>query len=124
MRPPKTIYFMKPVGMAGPVKIGCSRWPADRLRDIETWSPFPLELIAAGVGCHRLEFFIHRRFEHLRSHREWFHISDDLLACIERVKSGASVADAFGAVPIIRRAKYEAAASLKGYRPTDARAAA
>lgn len=34
------VYFIKPIGMDGPIKIGCSDKPARRLITLAAWSPF------------------------------------------------------------------------------------
>lgn len=40
-----TVYFVKPVGMDGPIKIGCTTTPAARIESLTIWSPFPLEVL-------------------------------------------------------------------------------
>ena len=95
------IYFMRPVGQVGPIKIGCSRWPDHRLRDISNWSPLPLELIATGPGNFKLERALHDKFADSRSHKEWFHPNDILLGAIAKVADGTSIEEAF-AVGVIR----------------------
>ena len=99
----KKIYFIKPVGMAGPIKIGCSKWPEHRLVEIGRWSPIDLEIMARGAGSHELERFIHRMFADQRSHKEWFHSTPELVNRINLVKAGADVAAAFGAVAYYRK---------------------
>ena len=47
MRQQRYVYFIKPVGMEGPIKIGCSIMPTERLEGLAVWSPFPLEIVAA-----------------------------------------------------------------------------
>lgn len=92
---PSHIYFMKPVEMPGPIKIGCSRFVGQRLDTLMAWSPFPLETMASAVGDFRLERHLHDRFAHCRLHKEWFDPSIDLLERIEKVRCGASIMDAF-----------------------------
>lgn len=84
----KYVYFIKPVGMDGPIKIGSSAVPADRLLDLSVWSPFPLEIIGAAPGNCRDEKFLHTRFADLHSHREWFRSSPGLRRTIERILAG------------------------------------
>lgn len=50
--PGKSIYFIRPVGQRGPIKIGCSYLPLDRLRGLCQWSPLPLEVVATCDGQH------------------------------------------------------------------------
>jgi hypothetical protein len=116
---PKHIYFLRPVGHEGPIKIGCSAWPADRLRVIAHWSPIPLELAAHALGDHTLERALHRKFAATRSHKEWFLASDELTAGIAAVAAGALVADAFGFATVLRNSKYR---SRVVYRPAEERA--
>lgn len=117
----KQVYFIKPVGMDGPIKIGCSKWPEHRLVDLSIWSPFPLEIIASGEGSHELERFIHRMFAESRSHKEWFHATPDLVARILRVQAGMDIVAAFGAVAYFSKGKYPS--TQPKYRPAMAEAA-
>lgn len=84
----KRVYFIKPIGFQGPVKIGCSVSPDNRRDTLETWSPFPLEVIAEIDG----DFAIERRFHaycaetHLR--REWFAWSDRIAETVEAINAG------------------------------------
>lgn len=88
------VYFMKPVGMEGPIKIGCSEAPEERLLTLAAWSPFPLEVIATIPGNFDLEAKVHNRFAHLHSHKEWFRIGPDLRACVFRLNRGLSIEQA------------------------------
>lgn len=88
---PNLIYFVKPVGLDGPVKIGCSHLPADRLMTLAAWSPFPLELIGTAPGGYQQEDFLHRCFANSHSHREWFHSTPDLHAAIKKIVASGSV---------------------------------
>ena len=88
------IYFMRPQGSVGPIKIGCSRWPDKRLVEISHWSPVPLELIAVAAGSFKLERYLHEKFGDTRMHKEWFVATPELLAAIDRVIGGQSIMDA------------------------------
>lgn len=112
--PEKFIYFIRPTGAVGPIKIGCTRFPDYRLDDLCRWSPVPLELITFGVGNFLLERHLHDRFDHCRSHKEWFDPTPELLAAIEMVKSGESIESAFR---VTRRAR-KATPSALVYRRT------
>lgn len=94
--PEKQIYFIRPVGAVGPIKIGCSRWVDERLASLMLWSPTPLEVITYAEGDVRLEFCVHRMFADHRLHKEWFAPAPALLEAIDRVKAGQSILDAFG----------------------------
>lgn len=91
MSRPSYIYFIKPVGMSGPIKIGCSYTPKGRLSTLSTWSPFALEIVATIEGGQKLERNIHECFADLHSHREWFHAGTHLIEAIEKIKSGVPV---------------------------------
>lgn len=87
MRREKHIYFLRPVGALGPIKIGCSVAPTTRLRDFEIWSPHLLELVATAPGEHREEGILHQMFGDQRRHGEWFEYSEqlgDLVAYVQR----------------------------------------
>ena len=82
------VYFIKPIGMAGPIKIGCSQSPDIRRSSLETWSPFPLEIIAELGGNEVLERRFHTKFAASRRTREWFDVSAALLTAIEQIQAG------------------------------------
>lgn len=81
---PKQVYFLKPVGMKGPIKIGSSRLPEARLTNMVRWSPLPLEMIGSVPGSTADEVYLHRCFVRDHLHHEWFHWSDALLEAIAR----------------------------------------
>jgi len=85
---PKKVYFIKPIGMDGPIKIGCSAAPDTRRSTLETWSPFPLEIIAEIEGGEQLERRFHAKFTAQHKSREWFSVSADLLVTIEAINAG------------------------------------
>lgn len=93
-KPELFIYFLRPVGMDGPIKIGCSLRPGERLAALMAWSPFPLEIVATAPGNFGIEGKIHRCFSDCHFHSEWFHAKPHLLAAIEAIKGGAAIADA------------------------------
>jgi hypothetical protein len=85
----RRVYFIKPVGHDGPIKIGCSYSPDSRRSTLACWSPFPLEIVAEIAGGFDLERRFHARFVHLHSRREWFNWAPDLQAVIDEIVSGA-----------------------------------
>lgn len=84
----RRVYFIKPVGMIGPVKIGCSKSPDNRLSCLATWSPFALEIVASVEGDFLLERRFHAAFLHLHERREWFRWAPDLQLVIDQVARG------------------------------------
>lgn len=79
------VYFIKPVGLDGPIKIGHSWCPANRLIDLGAWSPWPLELVGHVSSPSEDERFLHRCFADCHSHREWFHSTVRLRETIARI---------------------------------------
>lgn len=90
----KRVYFIRPVGEDGPVKIGCSHEPIHRLKSVQVWSPLLLEVAAYAEGSHDHERAMQRMFIEDHLHGEWFRASDKLNRII------ASVA-ATGALPLM-----------------------
>jgi hypothetical protein len=88
------IYFMKPVGFPGPIKIGFSNDPMKRLKSCATWSPIRLQVIATADGDRTIERQLHNHFADIHSHGEWFHPHERLLTAIKAIKAGATVAEA------------------------------
>ena len=85
------IYFIKPIGADGPIKIGCSIAPQARLECLYTWSPLPLEVVAFVPGTFPDECFLHQCFAADHSHREWFHFSPKLRDAIEAIRAAGTV---------------------------------
>lgn len=88
------IYFLRPIGSDGPVKIGCSEAPVERLKQLMTWAPVPLEIVAQFPGGFDLERNIHECLSDMHSHHEWFHADPRLTGIIEKLRAGVSIAEA------------------------------
>lgn len=88
------IYFIKPIGMNGPIKIGRSESTDRRLDDLMAWSPFPLEIIVEIPSLPRLEGRIQSTFEQHHLHREWFTAAPEILSLIEKLKAGVPIEEA------------------------------
>lgn len=73
----KRVYFIKPIGS-----------PAARLGSLETWSPFPLEVIAELPGDMTLERRFHAKFQDSHERREWFGWTPELQATVDAIKAG------------------------------------
>jgi hypothetical protein len=82
------VYFIKPVGQDGPIKIGCSRWPDRRLSEVMLWSPVELEIVASFGGGFKMERRFHAAFFNDHSHREWFRPSAALIETIASINAG------------------------------------
>lgn len=88
------VYFIKPVGMDGPIKIGFTKSAEQRLTNLTRWSPFPLELLVAIPGGQKLEYAIHGRFAHAHQRNEWFTPTPEMLDAIAKLKAGVPVEQA------------------------------
>lgn len=83
-----TVYFLRPVGADGPVKIGCSIEPERRLETYIQWSPVPLKIAATIAGGLALERRFHAAFLADQTHHEWFQASPRLTAVIDSINAG------------------------------------
>jgi hypothetical protein len=83
-----SVYFLKPVDLPGPIKIGWGQYPTDRLGWYAKYSPIPLELILVVPGGYELEKALHEHFADVHSHREWFHAAPRLVSAIAAMKAG------------------------------------
>ena len=81
----RLVYFIRPKGQDGPVKIGCSAAPENRLLTLAVWCPYELEVLAAAPGGFDIERRCHLKFARDRLHHEWFAHSPELDAFIEHV---------------------------------------
>jgi hypothetical protein len=88
---PRNVYFIKPVGMDGPVKIGISCVPESRLYSLTLWSPWPLEVIGSVVGSAEDETYLHDCFADHHLHHEWFNSSPKLRGAIETILHAGTV---------------------------------
>jgi hypothetical protein len=84
----RKVYFIKPVGFDGPIKIGCSALPVSRRDALAHWSPFPLEILAEIEGGLSLERRFHYHFHAWHEHREWFTATPELLTAIAAINAG------------------------------------
>jgi hypothetical protein len=82
------VYFIKPVGMDGPVKIGSAVRYTERVSQISLWSPFELELVAHIEGGQLLEDRFHAYFIDDHYRQEWFHYTPRMGEVIRAVQDG------------------------------------
>jgi hypothetical protein len=68
----------------GPVKIGYTRNPEQRLQSLQHASAEPLQLLAYFEGDMKNEQELHERFAEHRIRGEWFRWNADLDACIQQ----------------------------------------
>lgn len=90
----KRVYFIKPIGMDGPIKIGFSIMPTKRRDNLAAWSPFALEIVAEIDGDRLLEWRFHAKFFESHQRNEWFAATPELLADIKAINAGTFDIDA------------------------------
>lgn len=78
------MYFIAAAG--GLIKIGMSKDPQGRLRELQVGSAVALDLLAVMPGGRREEQRTHQRFWHLRERGEWFRPGSELLEFIRSLK--------------------------------------
>jgi len=88
------VYFARPIGMAGPIKIGVSANPEERIKPLLSWSPFPLEVVVMVKGGMELEQRLHKCFADCHSHGEWFFPVKRLVEAVDRIAAGVPVEEA------------------------------
>lgn len=90
------IYFIRPAGQDGPIKVGHSIQVPLRLRGFNKVSPVPLELAAiipvpdgsSRRFCEHFEWRFHMRYADHRLHHEWFAAHPLILADIAAINAG------------------------------------
>lgn len=88
------IYFLRPIGADGPVKIGCSQEPTARLVQMMTFGHSQLEIVATVPGGPDLELNLHECFLDTHSHREWFNASPRMTAMLTALQDGKPIHEA------------------------------
>ena len=83
----RCVYFIKPVGGRGPIKIGVSQTPQTRLVTMNACSPVQLELITTIEGGETLERRFHAAFADQHIRNEWFSWSEELACVIALIKA-------------------------------------
>lgn len=84
----RTVYFIRPAGERGPVKIGCSIDAERRLAQLQIEADDRLEIVASASGSMDDERRIQSLFWHDRIRREWFNWSPVLQLLIDAVARG------------------------------------
>jgi hypothetical protein len=91
MTRPTLVYFIKPKGKKGPIKIGCSHTPADRLEALAAWSPWPLEVMGSVPGSFKEEEYLHQCFAASHMHREWFKATPHLCSNVKKIIDAGTI---------------------------------
>lgn len=86
-RADEIVYFLR----AGDfVKIGkATGSPDNRVSQLKTGCPFPIEVMATMPGGLDVESQLHKRFAGIRAHGEWFHATHELIAYVESLGGAA-----------------------------------
>ena len=82
-QPSKTYIYFIQQGDDGPIKVGYSTSPEERLRALQTASPYSLRLLKVVEGGEALEKQIHTRFAENQLQGEWFQPTDTFVAYLE-----------------------------------------
>jgi len=75
------VYFIRS-GDQGPIKIGVSCNPQERLRSLQYGRTDILHLVGVMPGGIAQERVLHKKFYHSRLGEEWFRPTDDVLEAI------------------------------------------
>lgn len=87
-RPVSKVYFIgTELRVGGKIKVGVSRHPERRLRQLQTAHPEPLQIFATVPGDKNDEQKYHRRWSRRRLNGEWFTIGDCVINEINRLNS-------------------------------------
>lgn len=70
------IYLIKSLN-EGVYKIGVSKNPNKRLKEVQTGNPSPVEILHLyeTENAYKVEKSLHNRYSHLNTHGEWFELS-------------------------------------------------
>lgn len=95
----KRVYFIKPVAVDGPVKIGCSICPEKRLISL-TRKRRPLEIAATIAGDYFVERQFHTLFREDHIGGEWFFHSAEMAVVISSINDGSFDLTALPETPV------------------------
>lgn len=81
------IYFIQQ-GKDGPIKIGKSDAPQQRLEQLQTANPYQLNFLGGASDYTYNETDIHKKFKHLRLKGEWFKPEKELFDFMNKACPG------------------------------------
>lgn len=76
------VYFIQ-MGEGGPIKIGWTRDPWQRIHELQTAQPYRLRLLGVIEGDRHTERRLHRELAEHRVRGEWFKSAPDVLAKLD-----------------------------------------
>jgi hypothetical protein len=94
------VYFMRRVDGTGPIKIGNTSAPQQRLREINLTCESELQILALAPGGFTAERAVHLKFASERIRGEWFSPSAELAEFIDKV-------EATGELPLLPEERRE-----------------
>lgn len=70
------IYLIKSLN-EGIYKIGVSKKPSKRLKEVQTGNPAPIDILYLyeSDNAYKIETVLHNRYSHFNTHGEWFELS-------------------------------------------------
>jgi hypothetical protein len=83
-----SVYFIRNQA-ADAMKVGHSRDPDRRLRELQTGNSARLHLVGAVAAAREFETLVHEEFADLALEGEWFSQSGEILAWVERLTGGS-----------------------------------
>jgi hypothetical protein len=83
---PGFVYFVQGE-FGGGIKIGYSKTPESRLKQLQTSYPDTLKILVLVPGSNKDEKSYHRKFEHIKLNGEWFKPEKELIDEIEILKA-------------------------------------
>lgn len=87
----RKVYFIRPIGLKGPIRIGGSHHPAELLKNVARWSPLPLEIVATAAGNHAAR--VCAMFSEQHMHGGWFKPNAGMERMISRLAAGSPLGD-------------------------------
>lgn len=79
------LYVVQAGGRGGPVKLGIAAYPEYRLVELQVGNHLELKLLHAVTGGRELERALHKELVGSRLRGEWFNVTPEVVAAIQRV---------------------------------------
>jgi hypothetical protein len=79
------VYFAQGEGIER-VKIGATRDPKRRLRELQAYSPVPLQMIVTFYGGTYSESLLHQAFSEYRLWGEWFEFASEMKDFLDQME--------------------------------------
>jgi hypothetical protein len=86
------VYFFQ-IRNDGPIKIGSSRNPENRLKSLNQSSPYQMRMLGTIEATNGEEGKMHKRFSKYRIRGEWFHPAKELIEYVKTLPMNKIVVD-------------------------------